>query len=960
MRARERLFAHVGGLLQRTRRFFSHAEEPGAVESLWWRYGVAVLSVILAAVARVMFFYSGSAVPYLCFYPVMVLVSLYLGYGPGVLAVCLSTLLTMIWLEPVGRLSVVLLSDQIALVVFFVTGLLLVWVCERLRRTLARAQKAEETLSALHRKETSELLENISDGFVSLDRQWRFSYVNSGGSRLLHKPKEQMLGNVVWDVFPTLADSVFGREYRRAMDEQVAVNVQGFYGPLNAWFEARCYPASDGLCIFFDDLTERKRVQDALKREQDFNRALVENMVDGVVACDENFHLTLMNRTAREWQEGVDLSVPSEKWAEFYRLYNEDGVTLMAPENVPLARTFHNERLYNAPMMIRTEGMPPRYVLASGAPFFDENGHKRGAVVVLHDITDRKLVEQNLHRLNRLYAVLSQVNQAVVRCVSREDLFQQICQVAVDFGGFQMAWIGKIDPATQRVVPVASAGDKGRYLERIAVYADERPEGRGPVGKAIRSGKANFSNDFAHDPDAIPWRKAAREEGFLGCVALPLYRQGKIFGTLAVYAAELDLFHEKEVKLLEEVASDVSFALDHLEQERRRREDEVALIQAKEAAEAASRAKDQFIAVLSHELRTPLTPALTAISLMQASREWDDDDKEQIEMIRRNVELEASLIDDLLDVTRISRGVIELRLEEVDVHACLRKALEICRDEIATKNLKCTVALEASKSEVWADSARLQQVFWNLIKNAVKFTPAGGHIGIRSTNANGRIHIEISDTGIGIEAEMLSRIFNAFEQGEQTRSRRFGGLGLGLCIAKNVVELHHGRLAAFSDGHNKGAVFTVELDLIPPGQTPCPAAAAALPPREKGQLKILLVEDHFDTLRVLSRLLERWGYEVKCADRVARALELAEREPFDLLVSDIGLPDGDGLGIMRQVRARYGIRGIALSGFGTEEDLRQSRAAGFEEHLTKPVAMEALHAAVERLAAARQGREAKT
>ena len=379
-----------------------------------------------------------------------------------------------------------------------------------------------------------------------------------------------------------------------------------------------------------------------------------------------------------------------------------------------------------------------------------------------------------------------------------------------------------------------------------------------------------------------------------------------------------------------------------------RKRTEEALLKAKTEAEVANQAKDQFIAVLSHELRTPLTPILLSAAELETERDVPEGIRAALGVIRRNVELEMKLIDDLLDVTRISRGIIHLHQEVVDAHACLHNALEICQSEIATKHLNISLRLEADQPYVWADPARLQQIFWNLLRNAVKFTPEGGEISIRSANNDDRLHMEFSDTGIGIEPSVLSRIFNAFEQAERGKVRRFGGLGLGLSISKALVELHHGTLTAFSEGTDKGATFTLELATAPEAKAP-PVATRATPLQRNGSKKILLVEDNADTLRILTRMLQKWGYTVRTADCVRSALEEAAKEPFDLLVSDIGLPDGSGLEIMQQAQKLYGVSGIAISGFGTEDDIRQSYAAGFREHLVKPVNIQDLNAAVQRI-----------
>jgi PAS domain S-box-containing protein len=370
--------------------------------------------------------------------------------------------------------------------------------------------------------------------------------------------------------------------------------------------------------------------------------------------------------------------------------------------------------------------------------------------------------------------------------------------------------------------------------------------------------------------------------------------------------------------------------------ERKRAEEELRA--AKDAAEAADRAKSQFLAVLSHELRTPLTPVLATVSYVEAMPDLPAELREEIAAIRRNVETEARLIDDLLDLTRISRGGLRLQREPIDAHAVLRAALEVCQPDIEDKELDLTLGLRAREHHVWADPGRLQQVFWNLIKNAVKFTPPEGRVMLRSSNgdAGRRLTIEVSDTGIGIEPDFLPWVFDPFEQAERSGPRRYGGLGLGLAIAQSLVDQHGGTLTAASEGPGRGARFTLELETVPP-PAEAPAPPAATRPRAGRALKILFVEDNPDTLRSLTRLLQSSGFLVEPAASVRAALEAAARERFDLLISDIGLPDGSGLEVARQVRGRYGVRGIAFSGFGSAEDKRASLEAGFEHHLVKPV-----------------------
>jgi signal transduction histidine kinase/CheY-like chemotaxis protein len=368
----------------------------------------------------------------------------------------------------------------------------------------------------------------------------------------------------------------------------------------------------------------------------------------------------------------------------------------------------------------------------------------------------------------------------------------------------------------------------------------------------------------------------------------------------------------------------------------------------------ANAAKDQFLALLSHELRNPLSPVIAMVGELEASAEKSPQVRQALEVIRRNVELEARLIDDLLDVTRIAKGKLQLSFEVVNTHEVLQRAYEICRDEIAKKNIEVQFQLEAGRAHVQGDPARLQQVFWNLIKNSVKFTPASGRITITTRNiASEEIEIGITDTGIGIGREKIGKIFNAFEQGQTSITRRFGGLGLGLAISKAMVDAHGGRIQVESPGKDKGATFTVKLETVEApvgaqngadGVRPAETKRAA--PRKH---RVLVVDDHADTCTGMKMMLERRGYQITVAHSADQAVEKAEQEDFDLLISDIGLPGRSGYELMRELRESKGLRGIALSGFGMENDVTKARAAGFSEHLTKPINFERLEAAIRNL-----------
>lgn len=380
-----------------------------------------------------------------------------------------------------------------------------------------------------------------------------------------------------------------------------------------------------------------------------------------------------------------------------------------------------------------------------------------------------------------------------------------------------------------------------------------------------------------------------------------------------------------------------------------RREAEEALREAKSQAEAANAAKDHFLATLSHELRTPLTPVLMALADHLGDPGLPRELHEDLAMIRRNVELEARLIDDLLDLTRVSRGKIELHTEVVDVHKVLQEALEICTsNDTVRRHITVDLVAEAKEHHAQADRARLQQVFWNLINNALKFSPNDSHIRIRAHNpAPGRIAVEVHDHGFGIEPEKLPRLFDAFEQGGRAITKRFGGLGLGLAISKALVELHNGTIRAHSEGRNRGSSFVVELDTCAPAPA-APAPVAVAGADSARPLRVLLVEDHETTLAVLTRLLRRAGHDVTPASRIAEARQRLAEGDFDLLISDLGLPDGTGTDLVRGLDG-HAPPSIALSGYGMDADVRACLEAGFHSHLTKPVDWQRLSATIQQL-----------
>jgi PAS domain S-box-containing protein len=372
------------------------------------------------------------------------------------------------------------------------------------------------------------------------------------------------------------------------------------------------------------------------------------------------------------------------------------------------------------------------------------------------------------------------------------------------------------------------------------------------------------------------------------------------------------------------------------------------LREAKEAAETAIKAKDQFLAMLSHELRTPLTPVLATLNLWEVRGDLPEPIRSDVQMLRRNIELEARIIDDLLDLTRLGRGMVSVSPEDTDVHELLELLIGLSQSELHEKDLDVSLRLNASRHYVHTDAARLQQVLWNVLLNAIKFTESGGRISIgTSNNSDGKIDVSIKDTGIGMTPETISKLFVPFEQGDPSQHRRYRGLGLGMTISNALIKLLKGKLTAESEGLGQGSTFTVSFPTL--AGTPARSEPDGAFPSVAGKVNLLLVEDHQDSARALAGLLEHRGYNVESVPTVATALEAIEREDFDLLVCDLGLPDASGIDLITEIRKTKTTPAIALTGFGMQQDIERAQQAGFNSHLTKPVNLQKLEVTIRRL-----------
>ncbi|MGH7137442.1 MAG: ATP-binding protein, partial [Pirellulales bacterium] len=380
-------------------------------------------------------------------------------------------------------------------------------------------------------------------------------------------------------------------------------------------------------------------------------------------------------------------------------------------------------------------------------------------------------------------------------------------------------------------------------------------------------------------------------------------------------------------------------------------------------AREANRIKDEFLATLSHELRTPLTAMLGWTQLLRTGKLGNEEAARGLDVIERNVLAQAKLIDDLLDVSRIITGKLKLSVQRLSLAGVIEAAIDVVRPAANAKGIELVTSLD-DRAAASGDPDRLQQVVWNLLVNAIKFSPPGGAVRVNLTRNESRSRIEVADSGEGIAPEFLPHIFDRFRQADSSTRRSHGGLGLGLAIVRHVVELHGGSIHAYSDGPDRGATFVVELPItamlaeahdvhpasLPPRQPALPAADASL-----AGVRVLIVDDEPDGRDTIAKMLTVYEAQVTTASSAREARTLFEQSPPDVLISDIGMPDEDGYDLIRCLRRLPpseggGVPAIALTAFAREEDRLQALAAGFQVHATKPIEPAELIAAVQRLA----------
>jgi len=573
----------------------------------------------------------------------------------------------------------------------------------------------------------------------------------------------------------------------------------------------------------------------------------------------------------------------------------------------------------------------------------DSTGKLVAVLSLVLDVTARKEVEERTRKQNAILTSIARILRETLTCETQEELGRVCLTVAEDVSKSRFGFLGDVNADTGLLddVAISDPGWEVCRMQDQSGHGKRVPIGftiHGIYGRVLLDGMSLFTNHPSSHPDTIGTPPGHPPlEAFLG---VPLLHAGKTVGMIGLGNREGG-YGQEEVEAVEALAPVIVQAFQKKRSE-----------EAQHAANAqladADRRKSEFLAVLSHELRNPLAPIRNSLYLLDRALPGSDQAVRAKAVIDRQVDHLARLVDDLLDVTRISRGKVTLNRSRVDVRDVVRETCDDHRTLFAQRDIDLRVEM-GEPAWIDADPTRVSQVVGNLLQNAAKFTPDGGCASVSVAAVDGRAEIRVLDSGIGIEPELLDRMFEPFAQAERGLARTQGGLGLGLALVKGIVELHGGSVAARSAGPHRGSEFTVTFPASPAAEPP--AAGMRVAPAGRA-LDILVVEDNRDAAESLVEVLRLSGHRVRAAYDGRSGIAQARELPPDVVLCDIGLPDVDGYEVARTLRAEEALRGtrlIALSGYAQPEDARRALEAGFEAHLGKPAPLDDLRELIARV-----------
>jgi PAS domain S-box-containing protein len=688
----------------------------------------------------------------------------------------------------------------------------------------------------------------------------------------------------------------------------------------------------------------------AARRAEAREQAIVANMGEGVCTVDTEGRVTSINPAAERLFGWSRSEICGRNIHDVTHYRRRDGTPFPASECPSLAVVRTGVPITGQEdWFIRRDGtfFPVTYStsrLVSG-------GEVVGLVVVFRDATVRKRIEAEREEL------LVAAERARADAERTAELLRHI-QAITDVGLGDLPPDALMNELLARVrqavgsdtAVILLADDESRLLRLRASVGlepdiDQRVEvavGRGFAGRIAVTRAPVVVPDVDYGEIVSPY---IREKGIRALAGVPLLVDERLIGVLHVGSRDADRFGDRDVRLLELAAERIAVAIERATAREAERH-------ARETAEAANRAKDVFLATVSHELRTPLSPIMTWTRILRDRTLDETRVRRALDTIDRCARAQAQLVEDLLDVSRIISGKMPLDPRPTALVPVVERAVEAVRPAADAKGVSLRTELEPRPASVLGDPERLQQVLWNLVANAIKFTPRDGRVVVSLAHAGSHVEIAVADTGQGIAPEFMPHLFERFRQADMTTTRAHGGLGLGLAIVRHIVEAHGGTVYAESAGVGRGAVFTVRLPLV------APRTAADADRRGRGDdgypslegLRILVVDDEEDSNAAVSELLGQCGARVEVATSAARARELLAGTRIDLLVSDVGMPGEDGYGLIAGVRSGAGeladVPAIALTAYASRDDRVRLLAAGFQAHVPKPVDPEELVAVV--------------
>ena len=683
------------------------------------------------------------------------------------------------------------------------------------------------------------------------------------------------------------------------------------------------------------DISDRKRAEEAQSRlaaiVESSDDAIVSKTLDGRILSWNGGAERLFGYTASEAIGApITLIVPPE---------------LREEESSILERLRHGERIDHFETVRVAKDGRRIDISLSISPVRDAAGRIIGAAKVARDVTARKEAERNLlaakDELAAQLADLGRLHEMSLRLsttLELQPILDETLRTAIAIGGADMGLLAIWDAEADRLV----SGARWGFAEE-ALAALESLASAGASNACFRERRRIVVEDIAAEPRFETDREAARAAGFRAIHATPVAtRRGEVIGVLCAYFRHPHHPAERELRLTDLCARQAADFIENARLYARQRE--------------ADQRKDEFLATLAHELRNPLAPISNSLHLLRLSGELDPAVARVRDIMERQVAHLVRLVDDLLEVSRITRGKIELRKETIELASIIDGAVETTRPLIDSSAHQLAIAVPPEPITLSADPLRLMQVVANLLTNAAKYTERGGQIWLAARREGDEAVISVRDTGLGIPPEMIAHVFDLFSQVDRTLNRAQGGLGIGLTLARSFVQMHGGSIEAYSDGPGKGSEFVVRIPVLREARRVHAAAPAApvvpavLPPRT-----VLVVDDEPSSAYTLGKLLELMGQCARTASDGAAALAEIEASRPDVIISDIAMPHMDGFEFARRVRANPAFRGVtlvALTGFGQESDRRQAQEAGFDRHLVKPVSIAALQDLLAELPAA--------